>query len=51
MVENQLVAIIKAFWTNRGHEYLSDLFKNYCDDKGIATQLTIPFTPQQNDII
>ena len=46
LVENLLNVNIKALRTVRGREYLSDLFKIYCDDKGIAKQLTIPSTPQ-----
>ena len=41
---------IIALQTDRGCEYLFDLFKIYCDDKGIARQLTIPSTPQQNGV-
>ena len=51
LVKNQLNVNTKALWTDRGREYLYDLFKNYCDDKGIATQLTIPSTPQHNGIV
>ena len=36
LVENQLNTNIKSLWTDRGHEYLSDLFKAYCNEKGIA---------------
>ena len=50
LVENKLNVNIKALETDRGREYLYDLFKNYCDDKGIARQLTIPLTPQQNGV-
>ena len=50
LVENQLNTKIKSLRTDRGHEYLSDLFKAYCADKGIARQLTIPYTPQQNGV-
>ena len=42
---------IKALRTDRGREYLYDLFKNYCDDKGIARYLAIPSTPQQNGVV
>ena len=42
----QLNVNIKALRTDRGRKYLFDLFKNYCDDKGIARQLTIPSTSQ-----
>ena len=50
LVENQLNTKIKCLRTNRGREYLSNLFKAYCDEKGIARQLTIPYTPQQNGV-
>ena len=36
LVENQLNVNIKAQLTDRRREYLSNLLKNYCDDKGIA---------------
>ena len=50
LVENQLNTKIKSFRTDRGHEYLSDLFKAYCAEKGIARELTIPYTPQKNGV-
>ena len=50
MVENQLDRTVKALRTDRGREYLSDQFKALCDEKGIARQLTIPGTPQQNGV-
>ena len=49
LVENKLNTKIISLQTDRGREYLYDLFKTYCDEKGIA-QLTIPYTPQQNGI-
>ena len=48
LVENQLDKSIKAFRTNRGCKYLFEQFKELCDEKGIARQLTMPYTPQQN---
>ena len=36
--------------TNRGPEYLSDMFKEFYEEKGIQLQLTIPQTPQQNSV-
>ena len=42
---------IKALQTDQGREYLNDLFKNCCDDKGMAKQLTILSTPQHNDVV
>ena len=44
LVENQLNVKIKTLGTDRGREYLSDQFKSFCDEKGIARQLTIPYT-------
>jgi len=49
-VENRLSIKIKALKTDRGREYLSEQFKKFCDEKGIARQLTIPYTPQQNGV-
>ena len=50
LVENQLDRKIKALRTDRGREYLSDQFRQLCDEKGIQHQLTIPRTPQQNGV-
>ena len=50
LVENQLDKSIKALRTDRGHEYLSEQFKELCDEKGIAWQLTMPYTSQQNGV-
>ena len=47
-VENKLSTKIKALKTDRWREYLSEQFKKFCDEKGIARQLAIPYTPQQN---
>ena len=49
-VENQLDMRVKTLRTNRGHEYLSKQFKEFCEEKGITRQLTIPATPQQNGV-
>ena len=50
LVENQLSMKIKVLRFDRGREYLSEQFKNFCDEKGIARQLTISYTPQQNGV-
>ena len=50
LVENKLSIKIKALKTDRGREYMSDQFKNIYDEKGIARQLTILYTPQQNGV-
>ena len=48
LVENQLNKSIKALKTDRGCEYLSEQFKELYDENGIARQLMMPYTPQQN---
>jgi len=50
LVENKLSTKIKALRTDRGREYLSEQFKKICEEKGIARQLTISYTPQQNGV-
>jgi len=47
-VETQLEQRVKILRTDRGREYLSDMFKEFCEEKGIQRQLIIPLTPQQN---
>uniref|UniRef100_A0A2N9EKE5 Integrase catalytic domain-containing protein n=1 Tax=Fagus sylvatica TaxID=28930 RepID=A0A2N9EKE5_FAGSY len=49
-VENQHEKSLKALRTDRGREYLSDQFKDLCEEKGIRRQLTISNTPQQNGV-
>ena len=51
LVENQLDKSIKALRTNRESEYLSEQFKELCDEKGIMRQLTMPRMPQQNGVV
>ncbi len=41
---------IKALRTDNGGEYLSASFQDYLADHGIAHQLTIAYTPQQNGV-
>ena len=50
LVENQLDKSIKVLRTDRGREYLSEQLKELCDEKGIARQLMMPYTPQQNGV-
>ena len=49
-VETQLERRVRILRTDRGREYLSDMFKEFCEEKGIQRQLTIPRTPQQNGV-
>jgi len=46
-LETQLERRVKILQTDRGHEYLLVMFKEFCEEKGIQRQLTIPRTPQQ----
>ena len=50
LVENQSGRKIKTLRTDRGGEYLSQPFLNYCKEKGIRRQLTIRYSPQQNGV-
>jgi transposase InsO family protein len=49
-VENQHEKSLKALRTDHGREYLSDQFKDLCEEKGIRRQLTISNTLQQNGV-
>ena len=51
LVKNQLSTKIKALRSDKGRGYLSEQFKGFCDEKGIARQLTIFYTPQQNGVV
>ena len=41
---------VKILQTDRGREYLSDMFNEFCKEKGIQRQLMIPRTSQQNGV-
>ena len=45
-VENKHEKGLKTLRTDHGREYLSDQFKEFCEEKGILRHLTIPRTPQ-----
>ena len=49
-VENESNLTIKAMRTDRGGEFTSNEFKQFCDEKGIRRPLTVPRTPQQNGV-
>ena len=42
---------IKSFRTDRGGEFVSTIFKDYCENEGIKRLLTAPFSPQQNGVV
>lgn len=50
MVENQTNLKIKALRSDRGGEYMSHQFSDYCLQEGIRRELTTPYTPQQNGV-
>ena len=37
--------------TNRGGEFTSRTFMEYCAEKGVQRHLTAPYTPQQNGVV
>lgn len=48
LVENQLERKVKLLRSDRGGEYMSASIEKYLKEKGIRTQLTAPYSPQQN---
>jgi transposase InsO family protein len=50
LVENERGCKIKCLRTDRGGEFCSKDFQNYCDMNGIKRQLTIAYTSQQNGV-
>ena len=49
-VENQLEKKIKVIRSDRGGEYESAAFSDFCAQNGIVHQTTSPYTPQQNGV-
>ena len=49
-VEKQSGNFIKCLRTDRGGEYNSIEFKEFCKENGIKRQLTTAYTPQQNGV-
>ncbi|KAG6493392.1 hypothetical protein ZIOFF_048375 [Zingiber officinale] len=41
---------IKTLRSDRGKEYTSKEFHNFCEDEGVERQLTVRYTPQQNGV-
>ncbi|GJV91651.1 zinc finger, CCHC-type containing protein [Tanacetum coccineum] len=48
--ENELRTTLKMLRTDRGGEFTSNEFTQYCKENGIARQLTAPYSPQQNGV-
>nr|GFC02074.1 zinc finger, CCHC-type [Tanacetum cinerariifolium] len=50
-IEIELRMRIRMLRTDRGGEFTSNEFTKYCKEKGIARQLTAPYSPQQNGVV
>jgi transposase InsO family protein len=49
-VETQFFACIKPLRSNCGGEYMSHAFQSFLQQKGILSQHSCPYTPQQNGV-
>lgn len=49
-IETTLGSKIRSLRSDRGGEYMSDLFKSFCQQHGITRQLTVAKTPHQNGV-
>jgi transposase InsO family protein len=50
LVENLSGECIKTLRSDRGSEFTSKEFVNFCEQKGIIRFLTVPYSPQQNRV-
>ncbi|KAG9450495.1 hypothetical protein H6P81_010460 [Aristolochia fimbriata] len=50
LAENQSRKYIKVLRSDRGGEYTSKAFEEFCKENGILHQLTASYTPQQNGV-
>ena len=50
LVEKQKGCSIKTIRSDRGGEYTSQKFEEYCKNEGIQKHLTSGYTPQQNSV-
>ena len=51
LVENGSERKIKVLRTDRGGEFNSNEFKEFCEGAGIERHFTTPYTPQQNGVV
>lgn len=51
LTENQIGRRLKTIRSDRGGDFTSGDFKDFCDKKGIKREYTIPRTPQQNAVV
>lgn len=50
-VETELKLTVRALRTDRGGEFTSREFVQFCEDLGIKHHLTAPYSPQQNGVV
>nr|GEW82899.1 ribonuclease H-like domain, reverse transcriptase, RNA-dependent DNA polymerase [Tanacetum cinerariifolium] len=50
-IENKLRTTLKMLRMDRGGEFTSNEFTQFCKENGIARQLTAPYSPQQNGAV
>uniref|UniRef100_A0ACD6A2Q2 Uncharacterized protein n=1 Tax=Avena sativa TaxID=4498 RepID=A0ACD6A2Q2_AVESA len=51
LAENEFGLKLKAFRSNRGGEFNSGLFTDFCSEVGIKRYTTAPYSPQQNGVV
>ena len=51
LVEDGIVQKVNTFRTDRGCEFMSNEFKDYCEEAGITRHYTAPYTPQHYGIV
>jgi hypothetical protein len=51
LTKTQTCKRLKAVRSDRGGEFMSRDFKEFCDEHGIKREYTIPRTPQQNGVV
>ena len=51
LTKNQTGRKVKAIKSDRGGEFSSKQFKEFCDEHGIKKEYTIEGTPQQNGVV
>ena len=49
-MEKQSGLSIKTLRTDRGGEFVSTDFNIFCEENGICTELSAPYTPEQNGV-
>lgn len=51
LVENQTRKKIKVFKSDKGGEFTSNEFTDFCKKAGINKDMTIPYNPEQNGVV